>query len=191
MQLTLDYYLHIIVSLSTKEQRQLRLFKNLAVTKLWKIDKLPLFSTALCTALVIWAATPLGGKPHLLTHWSVHYKALCRSNANLHLHDHDVPCVVCYVPTHTAKIMIPGTYICPNAWTLEYYGYLMAERFNHHRSTFECMDKTPEVANSGHRNHDGALFYHVEPRCGSLPCPPYDQQKEMSTKVWNGTNCLM
>ena len=103
--------------------------------------------------------------------------------ANLHLNEHDVPCVVCYVPTRTAKIMIPGTYECPKAWTLEYYGYLMAERYNHRRSTFECVDKEPERALGGHRNHNGALFYHVEPRCGSLPCPPYDQQKEMTCAV--------
>ena len=103
--------------------------------------------------------------------------------ANLHLHEHDVPCVVCYVPKRTAKIMIPGTYKCPTAWTLEYYGYLMAERYNHHRSTFECVDHAPERALGGHVNHNGALFYHVEPRCGSLPCPPYENQKEMTCAV--------
>ena len=102
---------------------------------------------------------------------------------NLRLHEHDVPCVVCYVATRTAKIMIPGTYKCPSQWTREYYGYLMAERYNHHRSTFECVDGTPEVAPGGHVNHNGALFYHVEPRCGSLPCPPYEQQKEMTCAV--------
>ena len=103
--------------------------------------------------------------------------------SSLSLHEHDVPCAVCYVTTRTAKIMIPGTYNCPAKWTREYYGYLMAERYSHHRSTFECMDKDPEKALGGHVNHNGALFYHVEPRCGSLPCPPYDQQKEMTCAV--------
>ena len=101
----------------------------------------------------------------------------------LHLHEHDVPCAVCYAPRRTAKITIPGTYKCPNKWTREYYGYLMSERFNHHRSTFECVDKDPETAASGHANQNGALFYFVEPRCGSFPCPPYKQEKELTCAV--------
>ena len=103
--------------------------------------------------------------------------------SSLALYNHDVPCAVCYVAARTAKIMIPGTYKCPEKWTREYYGYLMAERYTHHRSTFECMDKDAEPAKGGHADHNGALFYHVEPRCGSLPCPPYDQQKEVTCAV--------
>ena len=29
------------------------------------------------------------------------------------LHDHDVPCVVCYVATRETVLMIPGKYTCP------------------------------------------------------------------------------
>jgi hypothetical protein len=101
----------------------------------------------------------------------------------LPLNQHDVPCSVCFVPSKTAKIMIPGTYKCPSSWRLEYYGFLMAERYNHQRSTFECVDKDAQMAQGGHGNHNGALFYFVEPRCGALPCPPYDQQKEMTCAV--------
>ncbi|CAI8046151.1 Short-chain collagen C4 (Fragment), partial [Geodia barretti] len=97
-----------------------------------------------------------------------------------HLNRHDVPCAVCYVSTRVAHLMIPGRYTCPPSWTREYYGYLMAERYSHHRSTFECVDASPEAVVGGHANHDGAVFYHVEPRCGSLPCPPYEQEKEMT-----------
>ena len=103
--------------------------------------------------------------------------------SSLPLHDHNVPCVVCYVSERAALLMIPGKYNCPQNWTREYYGYLMAEYYKHHRSTFECVDATPETAIGGHANHNGALFYHVEPRCGALPCPPYDQQKEMTCAV--------
>ena len=104
-------------------------------------------------------------------------------SSSIPLHNHNVPCAVCYVTTRVAILMIPGTYNCPQNWTTEYYGYLMAERYSHRRSTFECMDKSPESLSGGHTNQDGALFYHVEPRCGSLPCPPYDQQKEMTCAV--------
>ena len=104
-------------------------------------------------------------------------------SSNLILHDDDVPCSVCYVASRVAVLMIPGKYTCPRNWTREYYGYLMAERYSHQRSTFECVDVDPEVIAGGHANHDGALFYHVEPRCGSLPCPPYEQEKEMTCAV--------
>ena len=99
------------------------------------------------------------------------------------LYQNDVPCVVCYVSTRETVLMVPGTYICPLNWTQEYYGWLMAARYTHHRSTFECVDASPETIVGGHANHDGALFYHVEPRCGSLPCPPYEPQKEMTCAV--------
>ena len=105
-------------------------------------------------------------------------------SSNFPLDNHDVPCTVCYVTTRETVLMIPGKYTCPENWTREYYGYLMAERYNHHRSTFECVDAEPETADSGHANLAGAVFYHVEPRCGSLPCPPYDEeQKEMTCAV--------
>ena len=79
--------------------------------------------------------------------------------------------------------MIPGTYVCPPNWTREYYGWLMAEHHNHHRFTYECLDASAETIIGGHASQNGALFYHVEPRCGSLPCPPYDEQKEMTCAV--------
>ena len=105
-------------------------------------------------------------------------------SASLPLNDHDVPCVVCYVAPRETVLMIPGRYTCPPEWTREYYGYLMAERYGHQgRSTFECVDVAPETIAGGHADHNGALFNHVEPRCGSLPCPPYDQQKEMTCCV--------
>ena len=106
-------------------------------------------------------------------------------SSSLPLHQQNVPCAVCYATTRVALLMIPGKYTCPQNWTREYYGWLMAERFHqaHHRSTFECVDASPEAIVGGHTNQDGALFYHVEPRCGSLPCPPYDEQKEMTCVV--------
>ena len=76
---------------------------------------------------------------------------------NLPLHNHNVPCTVCYVSTRETVLMIPGKYTCPENWTREYYGYLMAERYNHQRSTFECMDVTPETV-FGEQIYYGALF---------------------------------
>ena len=98
----------------------------------------------------------------------------------------DVPCAVCYVAPRETVLMIPGTYICPSNWTREYYGYLMTERSHPShkgRTTFECVDVAPEVVAGGHANNEGVLFYHVEPRCGSLPCPPYEPEKEVTCAV--------
>ena len=55
--------------------------------------------------------------------------------------------------------------------------------WSYYRSTFECMDVSPVTVTGGHTNQNGALFHHVEPRCGSLPCPPYEQQKEITCAV--------
>ena len=83
-------------------------------------------------------------------------------------------------------LMIPGTYICPQSWRLEYYGFLMAERSwpsHKGRTTFECVDASAETTSSGQANQNGAGFFFVEPRCGSLPCPPYEEEKEMTCAV--------
>ena len=104
-------------------------------------------------------------------------------SSNHHLNNHDVPCVVCYVTERETVLMIPGTYVCPQNWTREYYGFLMAEHYKHQRSTFECMDVDAETEISGRNAVGGALFYHVEPRCGSLPCPRYKQEEEMTCCV--------
>ena len=101
--------------------------------------------------------------------------------SSIPLHNRIVPCAVCYVATRAAIVMIPGKYTCPELWTREYSGYLMESSFEHHRSTFECVDSAPETLGSD-TNNDGALFYHVEPRCGSLQCPPYEE-KEMTCAV--------
>ena len=97
--------------------------------------------------------------------------------------DTDVPCAVCYVPTRNALYMIPAKYTCPSGWTREYFGYLMSERYSHHRSQFSCVDHslTPVTGSSHSRN--GFLFYTVEGVCGSLPCPPYSRDKELSCAV--------
>ena len=100
--------------------------------------------------------------------------------------DHEVPCAVCHVSNRTAVYMVPAKYTCPTGWTREYYGYLMTERTHslHHRSQFTCVDIAFKPANGSlATNHDGLLFFFVEGRCGSLPCPPYDTTKELSCAV--------
>ena len=98
------------------------------------------------------------------------------------LHDHDVPCVVCHVTTRASQ-MIPGRNVCPKGWTREYKGYLMAEYYGHYRTMYTCVDENPDYTRGTHANLDGALFYFVEGRCGSLPCKPYIEQHELTCVV--------
>ena len=56
------------------------------------------------------------------------------------VHDHNVPCAVCYASTRVAVTMMPAKTQCPSTWTLEYAGYLMSTRRDYHyRTMFECM----------------------------------------------------
>ena len=103
--------------------------------------------------------------------------------SNRRLQNENVPCAICYVSSRATVLMVPGKYSCPPRWTREYYGYLMSERYNHYRSTYECVDAEPEGVPGGGDNDNGALFYHVEPRRGSLPFPPYRAEKEITCAV--------
>ena len=119
--------------------------------------------------------------------YGAEYETRGYANGPLHsVYEHNVPCAVCYTSTRVSVVMIPARVSCPTSWTLEYYGYLMAERShsNHHRSTFECVDHSPQSIPGSHANINGALFYHTEVQCSrGIPCPPYDAQKEVTCVV--------
>ena len=99
--------------------------------------------------------------------------------------DTDIPCAVCYVPSRSTLYMMPAKYTCPQNWTTEYYGYLMAERSHsaHSRSLFTCVDGLLKPVIGTNDNHNSFVLYFVEGRCGSLPCPPYEETKELTCAV--------
>ena len=104
------------------------------------------------------------------------------------VHDHNVPCAVCYASMRVAVTMIPAKTRCPSTWTLEYSGYLMSNykgdsRNPHYRTMFECVDKNPDSIPGSASDVDGAVFYHTEANCNGMPCPPYDPQKELTCSV--------
>ena len=128
--------------------------------------------------------TPISGRQDRAYMYGAEYETNTDSNSHVHgRHVTDVPCAVCHVSNRTAVYMVPAKYTCPTGWTSEYYGYLMAERFTHRRSQFTCMDIAIKPVTGSLANHAGLLFYFVEGRCGSLPCPPYDETKELSCAV--------
>ena len=106
-------------------------------------------------------------------------------------HNHNVPCAVCCVSPRSKILMIPAKTSCPPNWTREYYGYIMTEFRGVHnnnirgRTMFECVDKDQEsLPGGGTTNTDGVLFHHVEAVCNTgLPCPPYNNEKELNCVV--------
>ena len=100
-------------------------------------------------------------------------------------HEHNVPCAVCFASTREAVFMLPARTSCPTGWTREYYGYLMStyQASNHYRTSFECVDKDQESLPGSQANTNGAVFYHVEANCNGLPCPPYNNYKELNCAV--------
>ena len=99
------------------------------------------------------------------------------------VHDHDVPCALCFTSTRATATMIPARIDCPIAWTREYFGYLMAGRFNQDNSPkFECVDVDPETVPNSDNDDNGARFYFAETRCRGI-CPPYETGRELTCVV--------
>ncbi len=97
--------------------------------------------------------------------------------------NHDAPCAVCYIPTKHTVIMIPAKTSCPSGWTREYDGYLMSENNIHKRTMYVCVDRNMESIPNSQDHADGGHFYHVEAHCNGMPCPPYDNTKELNCVV--------
>ena len=57
-----------------------------------------------------------------------------------------------------------------------------------HTSTFICVDGAPEVRPGGGLDHNGATLFLVSIHCGSLPCPPYEQGRELTCVVCSRRN---
>lgn len=100
------------------------------------------------------------------------------------LHNKDAPCSVCEVETRGTQIMIPGRNVCPTGWTLEYKGYLMSAHYGHKgRSTAVCVDNDAEGFPRSEKDQNGNLWYTIQASCGSLPCGPYIQGRELTCAV--------
>lgn len=99
------------------------------------------------------------------------------------LEHQDVPCAVCQTTSRQQQIMIPARMHCPAGWRKEYFGFLMSSHASHRRTQYVCVDSEPEALAHGQRNENGALFYPVRARCGTLPCPPYTNDEEIPCVV--------
>ena len=127
---------------------------------------------------------PINGTQYRAYMYGSEYRTHTDSNSLIHGRNNaDVPCAVCHVSNRTAVYMVPAKYTCPSGWTREYYGYLMAEWYDDYRSQFVCVDNALKQV-PGKPTYDGGWQIHfIEGRCGSLPCPPYDETKELSCAI--------
>ena len=95
----------------------------------------------------------------------------------------NIPCAVCSVSNRPEVIMIPAKVNCPTSWTREYFGYLHSENQGNARSSFICVDEDMEFIDGKTGNQVGSDLWIVEASCVSLPCPPYNEEAEMSCVV--------
>ena len=119
--------------------------------------------------------TPIVGSQRRNYMQGAEYYTLTNSYSSFHGRQYyEVPCAVCYVSQRSAVYMVPTKYTCPSGWTREYYGYLMSEEHSHFPTQFTCVDLAFKSVGSS-TDQSGMEFFFVEGKCGSLPCPPYDQ----------------
>jgi len=134
------------------------------------------------------AAGYIAGIEHELWNSGTHHNNVFSesNNGGDPLQDTPAPCAVCYVGGQSTVLMTPARTQCPDGWTTEYAGYLVAdmrrENADRKRSSYVCWDEAPEVA-LGPTNHNDAVIYPVEVLCGTLPCSAYPTGRELTCIV--------
>jgi len=98
----------------------------------------------------------------------------------------NMPCVVCELEKRLSILMIPARTTCPDNWTIEYVGYLMAENTEHRnftggRSMYTCVDKDSESVPGMESNVNGLLFYFTSADAHTFL--GYKYQKELSCVI--------
>ncbi|CAC5404802.1 unnamed protein product [Mytilus coruscus] len=99
------------------------------------------------------------------------------------LAEKEVPCAVCRRKGKVSVLMIPGKKTCYKGWQSEYSVFLMSEYKTHNNKDFICMDGDAKPLDERSSNENGALFYPIRAKCGSLRCPPYKDGTEVLCTV--------
>ena len=55
----------------------------------------------------------------------------------------------------------------------------MSAHKTHNNKDYVCIDKDAEPYDNKNSDENGALFYPVRAKCGSLRCPPYKDNTEV------------
>ena len=117
--------------------------------------------------------------------YGTEYQAIDNSPAFTYISRHDAPCSVCYTPSRSTKITIPGRITCPDSWTREYYGYLMTEKYHtgHQSRVPICVDVNAEAVDGSAAQTVTSLLYFMETTCTGIRCPPYSNGAEIACVV--------
>ena len=94
----------------------------------------------------------------------------------------NAPCCLCKT-RYATTVMIPGRVSCFSGWSLQYTGYLGAGQRHYFATNYVCIDSSPETVSGGAANNDEAIVHNVESKCGSLPCPPYTESRQLACAV--------
>ncbi|KAK7474197.1 hypothetical protein BaRGS_00034546 [Batillaria attramentaria] len=95
----------------------------------------------------------------------------------------DVLCSVCHT-SYSTTFMIPGTNSCPSGTHLQYAGYLaVGDSSQASASEFVCLDSQPEDRPGTSAYEDSAQLDQAITVCGTLPCPPYVENKVATCAV--------
>jgi len=108
------------------------------------------------------------------TEYESHYMG---SNRN---HNQDAACAVCAYHGR-ATYNAWGTTECGAGHTRLYQGNVLAAHHSQWRAEWQCVDEAQKGhAENNAGNNDGVLWYQAEYECGSIPCGPYTQNKEVA-----------
>ena len=101
------------------------------------------------------------------------------------MHRHDAPCSVCYSPSRSTKITIPGRITCPSSWTREYHGYLMGADHHARRGSRSpvCIDVNATTLPESAPHLLKSRFYFYEVTCLGIDCQKYFDGAEVTCVV--------
>merc|ERR1719163_2182344 len=97
-------------------------------------------------------------------------------------HYEDPSCVVCAAdaPTYVSW----GRNKCATGHEQMYEGLVMSSEYTTYKGEFICADRERKVSDSASQNDQGShRWYTVEAQCGSLPCGPYQENRELNCAV--------
>jgi len=98
------------------------------------------------------------------------------------VHDHNAACAVCAY-NGKASYTMWGRPSCSDGHDALYIGNVWGAHHGHPKSSWVCVDVARESHDGSTSNENGNLWYLAEYECGSLPCPPYKENKEAACAV--------
>ena len=93
-----------------------------------------------------------------------------------------MPCAICENRKTSTTVTLFGQTKCPVGYQADYSGYTFAHYYtsSHRKGEYVCIDNSPETYVYGSSSSYGqAQLYPVEVECGTIPCPPYEQDREL------------